>query len=41
MEKLQKRVKGHLDKTLKMMFDGDLSFFKPRKKGKKTNYIFC
>merc|ERR1712167_188731 len=23
-----------------MMFDGDLSFFKPRKKGKKTNYNF-
>ena len=39
-EKLQKRVKGHHKKTLKMMMDGDLSFFKPRKKGKKTNYNF-
>ena len=39
-EKLQKRVKGHHNKTLKMMLDGDLSFFKPRKKGKKTNYNF-
>ena len=39
-EKLQKRVKGHHSKTLKMMEAGDLSFFKPRKKGKKANYNF-
>ena len=39
-ERLQRRVVAHHKKTLKMMFDGDLSFFKPRKKGKKANYNF-